>query len=206
MFIHLSTPPRARLLQTQIIFQSTLQVNFSKPKSFFHLPTCSKPKSFYHLPTWSIAPNPNHSSICPPDQSLQTQIILPSTHQINFSEPKSFFHLPTCSKPKSFYPPDQLLQTQIILPYTHQINRSKPKSFFHLPTRQLLQNQIILPFTHQISCSKLKSFFHLLTIGLVRTLEILENPGKFLKPWKPRKSPGIFLWSPGKSHRTLLKK
>ena len=46
--------------------------------------------------------------------------------------------------------------------------------------------------------------------GFVRALKILKNPGKFFEaleiPEKPWKSPGIFLLSRGKSHRTLLKK
>ena len=41
--------------------------------------------------------------------------------------------------------------------------------------------------------------------GFVRALEILENPGK-ISPGNPWKSPRMFLLSPGKSHRTLLKK
>ena len=32
------------------------------------------------------------------------------------------------------------------------------------------------------------------------------SPGKIFNPCKPWKSPGIFLLSPGKSHRTLFKK
>ena len=43
--------------------------------------------------------------------------------------------------------------------------------------------------------------------GFVRALEILENPGKSLKPWKPLEKPWkFFLLIPGKSCRTLLKK
>ena len=45
--------------------------------------------------------------------------------------------------------------------------------------------------------------------GFVRALEILENPGKFLRSWTSLETPGktldFFLLSPGKSHRTLLK-
>ena len=43
--------------------------------------------------------------------------------------------------------------------------------------------------------------------GFARALEILENPGKFLKPWKSLETPGkaleFLLFSPGKSHGTL---
>ena len=43
--------------------------------------------------------------------------------------------------------------------------------------------------------------------GFVRALEILENPGKFLKPWNSLEKPWNFSYEPlEKSHRTLLKK
>ena len=32
------------------------------------------------------------------------------------------------------------------------------------------------------------------------------NPGKVFKPWKPLEKPWNYFLSPGKSHRTLLKK
>ena len=106
-----------------------------------------------------------------PDQLLQTQIILPSTHLINCSKPKSFFHLPTWSiapnpNHSSIYPPDQLLQTQTIPPSTHQINYSKLKSFFHLPTRSIAPNPNRLTRWLEIENSFLK-FIFCLQSGLV---------------------------------------
>ena len=163
MFHHLSTPPRARLLQTQIIFQSTHQINRSKPKSFFNLPSKSISPNPSHSSIYPPAPNPNHSTIYPPDQLLQTQIILPSAHQINRSKPKSFFHLLTRSispnpNHSSICPPAPNPNHS-----THLINCCKHKSFFHIPTKSIAPNPNHSSICPPDNCSKTKSFFHLLT-------------------------------------------
>ena len=42
--------------------------------------------------------------------------------------------------------------------------------------------------------------------GFVRALEILENPGKILKPWKPLEKPSNVFIKPWKISQNFIKK
>ena len=110
------------------------------------------------------------------------------------------------------------LDLKMLLYFFQKIIRYIVKTMFELlyilQTDPFFPNCAIIRFfrwlchrmRQEVNCVK----YYVTVTGFVWALEILENPGKCFKPWKSLETPGkaqeFFFISPGKSHRTLLKK